>query len=193
MGINERSNSRSGPTIEDKRVKIQSRAYRKNKQERNRKLIDELTCSNRQIFSLIEAMEKQENDLAAGKTKCILALAENFEKLQELGEYKEPIYTIERILYTLARENGLSITQTWIRKILPDKYKQPMLHLSLYNALELNELVASSLLPLDYHASPTSSPTIATTTHEQEQEQNEAMGKGMSIHPFNIRKMDNRR
>jgi hypothetical protein len=141
------------------------RENRNGKERSKRKLVDEIDCKNEDILYNIGHIEQLEQDLLIRKRWCILALAENFEELRELGEYKEPLYTIDRSIYKLAQEYGLSVAQNWIHVILPAKYKQPMLYLSLYNADELGELLASTLL--SRFSSPISSPLVMTTIEEK--------------------------
>jgi hypothetical protein len=141
------------------------REDRNGKERSKRKLIDEIDCKNEDILYNIGHIEQLEQYLLIRKRWCILALAENFEELHELGEYKEPLYTIDRSIYKLAQEYGLSVAQNWIHEILPSKYKQPMLYLSLYNADELGELLASTLL--SRFSSPISSPLVMTTIEEK--------------------------
>lgn len=50
-----------------------------------------LSLHNQKVLKNIGRIEKQEHDLLMAKSECILALAKNFEKLHELGDYKEPI------------------------------------------------------------------------------------------------------
>ena len=133
---------------------------------RSRKLIYEIDCKTKNILHDIAHIEQQEHDLLVRKRECILTLAENFENLCELGEYIDPVYTIDTFIYELVREHGLFVTQKWIREILSEKYKLPMLYLSLYNAHELSELLASSLLPTDYPPPPPSSSPIVPTAVE---------------------------
>jgi hypothetical protein len=140
------------------------REDRNGKERSKRKLIDEIDCKNEDILYNIGHIEQLEQYLLIRKRWCILALAENFEELHELGEYKEPLYTIDRSIYKLAQEYGLSVAQNWIHEILPSKYKQPMLYLSLYNADELGELLASTLL--SRCPPPISSPLVTTTKEE---------------------------
>jgi hypothetical protein len=138
----------------------------KNGKERSkRNLINEIDCKNEDILYNIGHIEQLEQYLLIRKRWCILALAENFEKLCTLGEYKEPLYTVDRSIYKLAQEYGLSVAQNWIHEILPSKYKQPMIYLSLYNADELGELLASTLL--SRFPPPTSSPLVTTTIEEK--------------------------
>ena len=134
------------------------------KERSKRKLIDEIDGKNEDILYNIGHIEQLEQYLLIRKRWCILALAENFEELHELGEYKEPLYTIDRSIYKLAQEYGLSVAQNWIHEILSSKYKQPMLYLSLYNADELGELLASTLL--SRCPPPISSPLVTTTKEE---------------------------
>jgi hypothetical protein len=142
------------------------RKYQGGKSRRSKKLIYELECKTKNIFHDIAHIEQQEHDLIVRKRECILELAQNFENLCELGEYIDPVYTIDTFIYELVREQGLFGTQKWIREILSEKYKLPMLYLSLYNAHELSELLASSLLPTDYPSPPPQSSPIVPTAIE---------------------------
>jgi hypothetical protein len=148
---------------------------RNGKELSKRKLIDEIDCKNDDILYNIGHIEQLEQDLLIRKRRCILALAENFEELRELGGYKEPLYTIDRSIYKLAQEYGLSVAQNWIHEILPAKYKQPMLYLSLYNADELGELLASTLLS---RFPPSISSPLVTTTIEEKGDKRAGVKRG---------------
>ena len=146
-----------------------------NKKERSkRELVDEIDRKNKDVLYNISHIEHLEQDLLIRKRKCILTLAENFEKLHELGEYKGPLDTVDRFIYKLAQEHGLSVAQNWIHEILPDRYKQPMSYLSLYNAHEISELLASSLLPKS--PPPISSPLVTRAKEEEEEEGDKRAG-----------------
>lgn len=148
----------------------------KNGKDRSkRKLIDEVNYKNEDILCNIGHIEQLEQYLLIRKRWCILALAENFEELHDLGEYKEPLYTMDRSIYKLAQEYGLSVAQNWIHEILPAKYKQPMLYLSLYNADELGELLASTLLS---RFPPSISSPLVTTTIEEKGDKRAGVKRG---------------
>jgi hypothetical protein len=118
-----------------------SRAKKKQEEERYRKLIAQLECDNKNILDNMRHSEEQDYDLIVRRRECILALAENYERLHELGEYKEPVDTICATICNLVREHGLFVTEDWIHDVLPKKYKLPMLFLSLYNVHELREIL----------------------------------------------------
>ena len=163
------------------------RGNKNGKDQSKRKLVDEICCKNEDIIHNIGHIEQQQHDLLIRKRKCILELAENFEKLRELGEYKEPLYTIDKFIYELAQEHDLSIAQNWIHDILPEKYKQPMLYLPLYNAHELNELLVPSTLPS--FPSPMSPLNVTTAIKEVEVEDYKRVG-AMRGDPYQVRKID---
>jgi hypothetical protein len=149
---------------------MRERKYQGGRSRRSKKLIYELDCKTKNILQDIAHVEQQEHDLIARKRQCILTLAENFENICELEEYIDPVHTVDTFIYELVREHGLFVTQKWIREILSEKYKLPMFYLSLYNAHELSELLASSLLPTDYPPPPppSSSPMVPTAVEGNE-------------------------
>ena len=163
------------------------RENKNGKEQSRRKLVDEICCKNEDILHNIDHIEQQQHDLLIRKRTCILELAENFEKLRELEEYKEPLYTIDKFIYELAQEHDLSIAQNWIHGILPEKYKQPMLYLPLYNAHELSELLVPSILPR--FPSPISSLNVMTAIKEDEGEDYKSVGATRG-EPYQIHKID---
>ncbi len=103
--------------------------------------IRKLYLDNKRILDSIGDIEKQEYDLLVEKPECIFALAENFEKLHELGDYKEPIDYICSTIVSLVRDTrGFFATESWIHNILPARYKEPMAMFRIPEPLSLDYL-----------------------------------------------------
>lgn len=86
--------------------------------------IREIYIDNKNILDKMGNIEKREHDLLVKKYECILALARNFEKLHQLGDYKEPLEAICSTIVRLVRdERGFFTSERLIRDILPYHYK----------------------------------------------------------------------
>jgi hypothetical protein len=88
-----------------------------------------------EVFRLKSKIESITQDLAdfqkevfkiyTKKNELILDLAACKERLTELGERKEPVTTISYEISKMLLDLGFENADSWVRKVLPSKYKDP--------------------------------------------------------------------
>lgn len=89
--------------------------------------VREIYIDNKNILDKMGNIEKREHDLLVKKYECILTLARNFEKLHQLGDYKEPLAAIcSTIVWLVRDERGFFTSERVIRDILPYQYKNQL-------------------------------------------------------------------
>src|SRR5215216_2402593 len=88
------------------------------------KQISLIKRENSNIFQNLTLLEGEEKVLITTKTQQIRHLANNYERLHELGDYNEPINHICATIIRLCAEKKLIASSQLARYVLPDKFKQ---------------------------------------------------------------------
>lgn len=86
--------------------------------------IEQIKRENNNIVQNLRELEKQESQIYGRKKEYIGQMAENYVRLRELGEYKLPLDHICATICSRLTEEGMIATESYARRILPDKYKQ---------------------------------------------------------------------
>lgn len=119
---------------------------------------------NANILQNLTVLEGEERALVNSKTQQIKQLARNYERLAELGEYKEPINHICASIVNLCTEppRKLFASAQLARMALEDKYKQTQ-YTSHNNLPTAETYTTTDTLP-----SPVIEPTIDNTVFDTE-------------------------
>ncbi len=84
--------------------------------------IQRLNTENQELVKTLESIEHQEKVHVETKTEVLRKLAANYERLHELGEYKQSVNYICTTICEDLRERGLWASESLAHKILDKKY-----------------------------------------------------------------------